>query len=207
MSHIPTVLWHRGTDLSLPALHWRTAQCWISPPGSGHSGWCSWPAWVVPTCDPPWTRWCPAQRWRVLVMAGGLLERRNVWSSHHLPVNRRGPGWEESRILCDQISKIFSQLKVRSVGSGYTTFLSPALPVKTYNIFNRKRHTTCFIKRNLHLLIYRLHVSYDQIMGFSQKVSWLWKCTSYFKKFYFMDASPDKRRGSRYKLPSPNNFA
>jgi len=32
-------------------------------------------------------------------------------------------------------------------------------------------HRTCFIKRNLHLLIYRLHVSYDQIMGFSQKVS------------------------------------
>jgi len=67
MSHIPMVLRQRGTDLSLPGLHWRRAQCWTSPPGSGHSGWCSWPAWVVPTCDHAWTRWCPAQRWCVLV--------------------------------------------------------------------------------------------------------------------------------------------
>ena len=100
VSHIPMVLGHRGIYLSLPALRWRTAQCWTSQPGSGHSGWCSWPAWVVPTCDLAWTRWCPAQRWRVLLMAAGLLERRNERSSRHLPANKRGPGWENSRILC-----------------------------------------------------------------------------------------------------------
>ena len=38
-------------------------------------------------------------------------------------------------------------------------------------ILNRISHTTCFMKCSLHLLIYRPHVYYDQILVILQKFS------------------------------------